>query len=55
LQIFENDEQRADFLADIDESLDDYVLISKNCVKFESIFTRDDQVRMPNLKVEAST
>jgi len=54
-QVFENDEQMAEFLADIEENLDDPAPILKKCINFEFIFTRDDQVRMPNFKDEAST
>jgi hypothetical protein len=50
LQVFKNDEQVAYFLANTDESLNDHASISKNCINFESIFTRDDQIKMPNLK-----
>jgi hypothetical protein len=55
LQVFENDEQLNDFLAnenDCKEDDDNVSPVPKDCVKSESLFTRDDQEK--NLKEEVS-
>jgi hypothetical protein len=56
LQVFENDEELNDFLAnenDCEENDNNVASISKDCVKSKSLFTRDDQAK--NLKEEVST
>jgi hypothetical protein len=49
----------AEFLADIDNFVgnpedESYVSLSKDCILFKSLFTRDEQTKMPNLKYEVS-
>jgi hypothetical protein len=49
LQVFENDEELNDFLAnedDLEESNSNVALVPKNCIKSESFFTRDDQAKI---------
>jgi ribonuclease HI len=53
LQVFENDEQLNDFLANAGEPEESIALISKSCVKYESLFTGDDKTK--DLKEEEST
>jgi hypothetical protein len=58
LQVFENYEHVADFFtnsSDSSQSLDDQNIVpfSKDCVSVESLFTRDDQTKIPDLKEEA--
>jgi len=55
LQVFENHENVVDFLVDPNDSLeglDDQtiVILSKYFVNLESLFTRDNQTKNPDLK-----
>ena len=59
LQVFENYEKLAKFLADTSDVVENYedqshIPVSKDCINFESLFTRDNQTKVPNLKEELS-
>lgn len=44
--MFENDEELESFLVNDDEDEDnDIVVVSKNCIQFESLFPRDDHAK----------
>jgi len=59
LQVFENDEELAEFMADTSDVVDNsedknHLSLSKDFINFESLFTRDNQTKVPNLKEELS-
>jgi hypothetical protein len=47
LQVFENDEDLENFLVYENENEDnDIIVVPKNCVQSESLFTRDDHAKI---------